>query len=313
MTKETKIGLLVGMGVIILIGILISDHLSVAQRQQQAQLSAGIPEIDQDMVPQAPGVDRTVVQGGRRVEPLPLPEELTAPPAATPATTPVVIKQDLLQAMVPTAPATAAAQPATVVPADPQPTTADRTLIPSRFENDLVVVPGPGASAPVHNTAAASQPAPTRLSLPNAQPPGPRQTVHFVDKAETLSDISRKYYGTAGEWKRIYEANKDKMSSPNALRPGVRLIIPPMPGAQAATATQPETPAGIRVVAERPAPKPQPATREYTVASGDTLSSIAAKFYGSAGKWNDLYQLNKDRIKDPNRVAEGTVLRVPGR
>ena len=28
MTKETKIGLLVGMGVIILIGILISDHLS---------------------------------------------------------------------------------------------------------------------------------------------------------------------------------------------------------------------------------------------------------------------------------------------
>lgn len=39
MTRETKIGLLVGMGVILFIGILISDYLSSAQNQRPADLT----------------------------------------------------------------------------------------------------------------------------------------------------------------------------------------------------------------------------------------------------------------------------------
>jgi nucleoid-associated protein YgaU len=77
-------------------------------------------------------------------------------------------------------------------------------------------------------------------------------------------------------------------------------------------------------VAERPAGSDKPADKaadkndkpankfqDYSVKSGDTLSSLAARFYGSPGKWKDLYQLNKSRIKDPDRLSEGTVLRVP--
>ena len=82
MTKETKIGLLVGMGAIILIGILISDHLSVAQRQQQAQLANGIPEIHEDMIPPPPPVTRelTVAQATQRVDRVLTPDEM--PPVA---------------------------------------------------------------------------------------------------------------------------------------------------------------------------------------------------------------------------------------
>ena len=38
MTKETKIGLLVGMGFIILIGILVSDHLSEVRDQYPPEM-----------------------------------------------------------------------------------------------------------------------------------------------------------------------------------------------------------------------------------------------------------------------------------
>src|SRR5436190_14464624 len=39
MTRETKIGLLVGLAFIIVIGILLSDHLNSATEPQQAQLA----------------------------------------------------------------------------------------------------------------------------------------------------------------------------------------------------------------------------------------------------------------------------------
>lgn len=42
----------------------------------------------------------------------------------------------------------------------------------------------------------------------------------------TLSQLSRKYYGNARYWTIIYEANKDKLVSPDVLDLGVRLVIP---------------------------------------------------------------------------------------
>jgi nucleoid-associated protein YgaU len=51
----------------------------------------------------------------------------------------------------------------------------------------------------------------------------------------------------------------------------------------------------------------------YTVKAGDTLTSIAAKpeIYGSAGQWQRLYNANRERIQDPNRITAGMTLRVP--
>jgi len=51
----------------------------------------------------------------------------------------------------------------------------------------------------------------------------------------------------------------------------------------------------------------------YVVKPGDTLSSISARpdVYGSGSKWRKLYNANRDRITDPNRVPAGMTLRVP--
>jgi LysM repeat protein len=51
--------------------------------------------------------------------------------------------------------------------------------------------------------------------------------------------------------------------------------------------------------------------RRYTVQPGDTLSSIAQRFYGSPADWQWLYQANRSVIKNPNLIYPGEVLNVP--
>jgi nucleoid-associated protein YgaU len=51
----------------------------------------------------------------------------------------------------------------------------------------------------------------------------------------------------------------------------------------------------------------------HVVASGDTLSHIAARYYGDAGRWPDIYEANKDIIGDnPNLIRVGQELEIPG-
>lgn len=50
---------------------------------------------------------------------------------------------------------------------------------------------------------------------------------------------------------------------------------------------------------------------QYTVEPGDTLSSIAARFYGDASLADRLYQANRHQVHDPDLIFVGQVLRVP--
>lgn len=50
--------------------------------------------------------------------------------------------------------------------------------------------------------------------------------------------------------------------------------------------------------------------REYVVVKGDSLSKIGQK-YGVA--WKDIYELNKDIIKDPDLIHPGWKLKIPGK
>jgi LysM repeat protein len=50
----------------------------------------------------------------------------------------------------------------------------------------------------------------------------------------------------------------------------------------------------------------------YVVKSGDTLSKIAAEFYGDANRWKEIFEANQDKIKNPNMIQVGQELRIPG-
>ncbi len=59
------------------------------------------------------------------------------------------------------------------------------------------------------------------------------------------------------------------------------------------------------------APIKPPAAGVYTVRPGDSLSEIALRIMGSAGRWRQLYELNRDAIANPDAIRVGTVLKVP--
>jgi nucleoid-associated protein YgaU len=51
--------------------------------------------------------------------------------------------------------------------------------------------------------------------------------------------------------------------------------------------------------------------KTYVVQKGDTLSSISKKFYNTQNRWKDIYDANKARVKDPNKLQVGTKLIIP--
>lgn len=47
-----------------------------------------------------------------------------------------------------------------------------------------------------------------------------------VEKDDTLQKIAKKFYGSYGQWTKIYDANKEVIKNPNFVKPGVMLKIP---------------------------------------------------------------------------------------
>jgi len=49
-------------------------------------------------------------------------------------------------------------------------------------------------------------------------------------------------------------------------------------------------------------------TKEYVVVSGDNLTKIGKKFNL---KWKDIFEANKDKIKNPDHIEPGWKLKIP--
>ncbi|MFC2164079.1 peptidoglycan-binding protein LysM [Acidobacteriota bacterium] len=49
----------------------------------------------------------------------------------------------------------------------------------------------------------------------------------------------------------------------------------------------------------------------YTVQPGDSLSKIAKEYYGNAMKYPEIFEANREVIKDPDLIYPGQKLRIP--
>ena len=114
-----------------------------------------------------------------------------------------------------------------------------------------------------------------------ATAPTPR-TRYVVQDGDTLSGIAFRF-AVRGGWPALYAANRPVIGpGPGTIHPGTVLVLPG-PGAPA----------------------------RYTVAAGDTLSGIAARF-AVRGGWPALYAANRPVIgSDPGTIHAGTVLTLP--
>jgi nucleoid-associated protein YgaU len=56
---------------------------------------------------------------------------------------------------------------------------------------------------------------------------------------------------------------------------------------------------------------PSSATRTYMVQPGDSLSKISRQLYGDANKYMKIFEANKDKLADPDKVRAGMELVIP--
>lgn len=56
---------------------------------------------------------------------------------------------------------------------------------------------------------------------------GPEAQFYTVVKGDTLSKISKQFYGDANQYQKIFEANKPMLTHPDKIYPGQNLRIPP--------------------------------------------------------------------------------------
>ena len=55
---------------------------------------------------------------------------------------------------------------------------------------------------------------------------GQSTRTYTVQPGDSLSKISKEFYGNANEYMKIFDANRDQLSNPNEIKPGQKLVIP---------------------------------------------------------------------------------------
>lgn len=152
---------------------------------------------------------------------------------------------------------------------------------------------------------------PNVIRLPDLQagssaiPSRPKQTLPkkayskirtvVVKNNESLSKICQREYRDASLATALAEYNG--IADPNMVRAGSKLRLPDR-----------------SFFGNLDKPKRSTAKSKfarYTVKSGETLSEISQKMLKTARRWQELFELNRDVIDDPNNVRAGVTLKIP--
>ncbi|MBX3466092.1 MAG: LysM peptidoglycan-binding domain-containing protein [Planctomycetes bacterium] len=175
-----------------------------------------------------------------------------------------------------------------------------------------------GPSSPQVASAPVSEPAPIVTSTAVAAEPTPAPSTtattqvaslakeelrYTVKSGQTLSDVAQELLGDRGRWKELYEANKDKLPSPDHVRAGLTLIFPTADVNRSRPASAPRQAAPTTATA--PA-----GGKTYTVAKGDTLYSIARRELGNGNRWREIKTLNQ---LPSDNVVVGATLALPAK
>ena len=107
----------------------------------------------------------------------------------------------------------------------------DTTTLLESLVNRSEVKPAP---APAPKRIAARVQAPTAApttqaatsTLANVAPPANDVLIYTVQPGDSLAGIALRHYGTTTAYEIIYQANREKLPSPSAVRPGMTLRIP---------------------------------------------------------------------------------------
>ena len=139
----------------------------------------------------------------------------------------------------------------------------------------------------------------------------PQDRIYIVGNRENLTKISQRVYGKVEgskykHIKGIYEANKDKMPSMDVVHPGQKLVIPRLPGEPGALKWVVKN----QTTGQESRDAKQGSGQEYLVRKHDSLWDIAEEKLGSGLRYKEIKELNG--LKS-DAINEGQKLRLPSR
>jgi len=171
---------------------------------------------------------------------------------------------------------------------------------------------------------AAAAPAPSNTAAPPEQagvPQGVPLPVPASGNTKAAVEPSRKDSAEPAGSTRLpprladsFPAPKDQPATADA---ATKQPPPPLPNLRGALDTPVSLPMDRQVNQGKPAPAivvPQPAPRpwrSHTVADGDTLSSLATRYLGSAGRFAEILEANRTVLRSADMLPIGIVLRIP--
>lgn len=163
--------------------------------------------------------------------------------------------------------------------------------------------PGTGTAAGAGGTSAAA----TSSKPTTAPPPGGRWTT--PEELELVQPASAAKERTAEV--EIVGTPQKPAASGETTAAGAKSgpsgpTVTPAPAAGGVTSPSAERP----VVQVAP---PAPTTQTYTTQKGDTLWSLATRFYGDGRQWKKIYEANRDVLPSSSEVAVGVALVIPAK
>jgi nucleoid-associated protein YgaU len=112
---------------------------------------------------------------------------------------------------------------------------------------------------------------------------------YVVQPGDTLSIIAKKLYNNAGRWQEL--ASLNNLGQSQTIYPGDKIQFD---SADSHAASYMEQFAN--------------SMQTVTVERGDSLSSISQRLFSNGGAWKYLYQLNAEKISNPDQIFVGQVL-----
>lgn len=120
---------------------------------------------------------------------------------------------------------------------------------------------------------------------------------YVVQKGDTFASISTRFFGTPVHAQAIVRANP--LMDPRRLMPGRTVRVPKDPGNIQGKPVAP------------PVKGEESQASVYVVQSGDTLSGISQKVFGTMKHADLIFQANRDRLTSPESLRIGQTLNIP--
>ncbi|MFM8378812.1 MAG: LysM peptidoglycan-binding domain-containing protein [Planctomycetia bacterium] len=173
--------------------------------------------------------------------------------------------------------------------------------IDGAYRSTLDVPPPPLLDADAPPPLAVAWSANAAMARGAASMPQGETSTYVVRDGDDLTSIAIRLYGHAGGAQAIWSVNRDRLSDPNVLPIGLELRIPP---AWSVPAVQQNAQAGQVI---EPGRRPG----KVRVGQGETLESLAQRFYGDRAMAPRLFEANRDVLRNPHLLVAGMELRLP--